>query len=191
MKKFPPVTTFFLAACFSLTAACTQQENNTDEEADPAEMNNKTEITSPEGSGDGELIQNEPKKSFTVQVETLGNSIEDMRYGRDTIRVNANAMVTVELINRAKEPSMVHNIVFIQNDKMEEVAQAALRAGAEEAYVPDLPAVFAGSGLVEPGETTEFTFTAPFQSGEYIFLCTYPGHWQHMNGTFVVEAVAK
>jgi azurin len=184
MKKFPPVHTLFLAACLSLTAACNQQENETTETAAEAEQ---PTTNLPEG----QLIQDEPKKSYKLQVETLCNSMEDMRYSKDTIRVNANAQVTIELLNRADDPAMVHNIVFVQNNRLEEVAQAGMRAGAEEAFVPDHPAVFGGSELVGPGESTEFTFTAPFQSGEYDFGCTYPDHWQEMNGTFIVEAVAE
>lgn len=182
MKKFPPVSILFLAVCFSLTAACNQQESETAEEA------NELSTTQP---GEDQLIQDEPKKSYQLRVETMGNSMEDMRFDKDTIRVNANARVTVELVNRAEDTAMVHNIVFVQKNKQKEVAQAALRAGSEEDYVPDHPAVFAGSELVEPGETTEFTFTAPFQSGEYAFISTYPDQWQQMKGVFIVEPVVK
>lgn len=171
-----------LAACFFLPAACNQQESET-----AAEANEQT-TTLP---GEDQLIQNEPKKSYHLQVEALGNSVEKMRFDPDTIRVNANALVTVELTNRAGDSALVHNIVFVQNNKAEEVVQAALRAGAEEGFVPDHPAVFGGSELVEPGETTEFTFTAPFQSGEYTFISTYPGQWQQMKGVFIVEPVVE
>lgn len=37
-------------------------------------------------------------------------------------------------------------------------------------------AVNATSPMVDPGKSTDFTFTAPSQAGTYDFWCTVPGH---------------
>jgi azurin len=183
MKIFSPATNLLLATFIALTPACNEQRSETSEAEQP------TEVT-PNSPGDGELIEGEAQESVTVRVETPGNSIQDMHYNQEEIRVPANALVTVILVNKAKDPAMIHNIVFARKNNLEQLAKDALRAGTEQNYVPDMPAVFAGSELIQPGETTEFTFTAPFQSGEYAFVCTYPGHWQQMNGRFIVETEA-
>jgi azurin len=39
---------------------------------------------------------------------------------------------------------------------------------------------------LKPGIKEELTFPAP-AAGEYMFICTYPGHWQQMQGTFTVK----
>ena len=127
----------------------------------------------------------------TIYIKTLGNSIQQMRYSTNEIQVKANSRVKVVLENQAVDSAMVHNIVFVKKNSLEKVANRAITAGKEQAFVPDLPAVFSGSELAEPGETVEMFFTAPFQSGKYAFVCTYPGHWQEMNGRLIVEAVAE
>lgn len=129
-------------------------------------------------------------ETIEITIEALGNTVEEMRYSKEEIVVPSNGQMTIELVNRAENPEMIHNIVFIHKNEMEEVALAGLEVGPDKAFVPDLPSVFAGSELVEPGESTEFTFTAPFQSGEYTFVCTVPGHWEKMNGRFIVQPPA-
>lgn len=179
MKIFSPATTLLITAFLGLTA-CNEQRNEASEAEQP------TEVT-PTSQSDGQLIEENAPEAITVRIETLGNSLQEMRYNKEEIRALANARVTVMLENKAEDPSMIHNIVFVRGDNLEQLAKEAQQAGVEGNYVPDVPAVFAGSELVEPGETTEFTFTAPFQSGDYAFVCTYPGHWQQMNGRFIVE----
>ncbi len=188
MKILSPAISLLLTALVALTPACNEPRGETSE-AEQAVTEQPTEVT-PASPGDGQLIDGEAQESVTVRIETLGNSMQDMRYNQEEIRVPANAQVTVVLVNKAEDPAMIHNIVFVQKNSLEEVAKAGIRAGREQNYIPDLPVVFGGSKLVGPGETTEFTFTAPFQSGEYAFVCTYPGHWQQMNGRFIVETDA-
>jgi len=47
----------------------------------------------------------------------------------------------------------------------------------EKAYIPTSPKVLESTQLVQPDETGTLSFTAPKQPGEYVFLCTSPGHW--------------
>lgn len=43
--------------------------------------------------------------------------------------------------------------------------------------------------MVGGGETTEVTFTAPDEPGEYEYLCSFPGHYAAgMKGFLVVKA---
>ena len=41
--------------------------------------------------------------------------------------------------------------------------------------------------IIEPGKSFTIHFTAPAERGEYPYLCTFPGHWQIMNGVMIVE----
>lgn len=173
MKIKPFVYPLIFLLSMSSFSACNEQRSS--EETPAAETENKIPA----------------QKDVTVRIQTLGNSMQEMRYDKEEIRVPANARVKVILENQATDPAMIHNIVFVKKNTLEIVANAAQRAGEEAAYVPDLPVVFGGSPLAQPGETVEFIFTAPAQSGEYAFVCTYPGHWQQMNGRFIVETVAE
>jgi len=46
--------------------------------------------------------------------------------------------------------------------------------------------VLSSTRLVPQGETERLTFRAPQTSGEYVYLCTYPGHWVRMYGVMLV-----
>src|SRR6185295_19318151 len=53
-------------------------------------------------------------------------------------------------------------------------------------YVPDSPRVLHATKLVEPGQQTKLSFTAPSETGDYQYVCTFPGHWRRMVGTLAV-----
>ncbi|SDL16011.1 azurin [Catalinimonas alkaloidigena] len=125
----------------------------------------------------------------TITVRAIGNNMAEMDYDQEEITVPAGAEVTVTLVNEATDASMVHNIVFVEKGKMEGIARAGIQAGQENDWVPDNPVVIAHTKLAKPGESVTVTFTAP-AAGEYEFVCTYPGHWQKMNGKFIVKGNA-
>jgi hypothetical protein len=54
------------------------------------------------------------------------------------------------------------------------------------AYVPDSPLVLQATRLLSGGETERLNFTAPDKPGEYVYLCTFPGHWIRMYGVMLV-----
>ena len=122
-----------------------------------------------------------------VALKAVGNSLEEMAFDQDTIEVKAGSLVRLVLINEGSEQSMIHNVVFTQADKHKLVALAGAKVGAPGNYVPDSEAVIAASPLALPGQTVEMEFTAPLEPGPYGFVCTYPGHWQKMNGVLLVK----
>jgi azurin len=85
---------------------------------------------------------------------------------------------------------MQHNVLVLNEAPSEaiykEVGQAGVQAGASNDYVPDHPAILAATPMSKPGETVSVTFTTPSETGEYGYLCTYPGHWATMRGTMRV-----
>lgn len=112
--------------------------------------------------------------------------MQEMRFDHENITVPAGAKVKVTLINEGDDPTMIHNIVFVQEGTLEVTARAAIAAGPDKEFVPNSPTVIAASPLAQPGETVTFEFDAP-EAGTYEFFCSYPGHWQQMNGKFIVE----
>jgi hypothetical protein len=53
-------------------------------------------------------------------------------------------------------------------------------------FVPDIPEVLQATRLVKQGETARLQFVAPGTPGEYVFVCTFPGHWTRMYGVMLV-----
>jgi azurin len=87
---------------------------------------------------------------------------------------------------------MQHNMLVLRQGTLEAVgaladAMAATPDGAERNYVPPSPDVMAYTPLVDPGKSFTFEFTAPRQTGDYPYVCTFPGHWRVMQGTMTVQ----
>lgn len=80
---------------------------------------------------------------------------------------------------------MKHNIVILKNKNViDEVGKAALSAPN---YLPKNKNILAASAMVGPSESTELIFDVPTEKGEYPFICTFPGHYQVMQGKIVVN----
>jgi azurin len=58
--------------------------------------------------------------------------------------------------------------------------------GAEKNYVPSIPEVLFSTPLINPGKSYKLTFKAPATTGDYPYVCTFPGHWTLMNGIMKV-----
>ena len=86
---------------------------------------------------------------------------------------------------------MQHNFVLGAAGSLTVIGKAADQlatspAGAAQGYVPEIPQVIFATKLLEPGETVTFQFKAPTAAGQYPYVCTFPSHWQVMNGVLNV-----
>ena len=87
---------------------------------------------------------------------------------------------------------MPHNLVIGQPGSLEEIGTEA--AAMPMPTDPDDQALRARirrwcctrPACVKEGETERLGFTAPAKPGEYIFVCTFPGHWVRMYGVMLV-----
>ena len=86
---------------------------------------------------------------------------------------------------------MPHNLVISRPGSLQEVA--ALGGGMPQPtdpsvkpFVPNTPLVLHATRLLQIGDTERLGFTAPAAPGEYIYVCTFPGHWRLMQGTLIV-----
>ncbi|MCF2946657.1 ThuA domain-containing protein [Paraglaciecola aquimarina] len=89
---------------------------------------------------------------------------------------------------------MQHNIVITKPGQKDKVGQAADKLatsanGAELHYVPNIPEVLFATEILDPNSKTTLKFTVPTEPGDYPFICTFPGHWQIMQGVMKVVAV--
>ncbi|MEX0967737.1 MAG: plastocyanin/azurin family copper-binding protein [Bacteroidia bacterium] len=126
------------------------------------------------------------EEEFALIVLAQGENMQEMRYDRDTLRVPAKRKIMLTLRNEATDSFMQHNIVIVRRGSIEEVSIEGARA-AGTSYVPQNSRnVVAFSEVIGPGESTTLAFNAP-KPGTYEFVCTYPGHWQAMQGIFIVE----
>jgi len=132
------------------------------------------------------------EETTTVQSSTMSNNVilnsnDQMKFDKKIIRVNANQKVTLTLNHNGRFPasSMGHNFVLIKKDV--DVNEYALRAaGARNSeYIPEGDNEIAYTKMLGGGESDTITFDAP-EPGTYVFICSFPGHYQLMMGEFIV-----
>jgi len=87
---------------------------------------------------------------------------------------------------------MPHNVVLVKKGKLEHIGQLAFSMlndpkAIDKHYTPDSPDVIGNTYIVQPGGEHILHFTAPEEAGDHHFVCTFPGHWMTMNGTFRVS----
>ena len=93
------------------------------------------------------------------QIEITGD--DTIKFNITEIRAKPGERLSVTLINKGKTPkfSMGHNWILL-----------------------------AATKLLGPAEQDTVTFNAPTAPGRYVFLCSFPGHYQvGMHGVLIVE----
>lgn len=150
------------------------------------------ETTEPAGS---DMMKEEPAYDATkidpaapvaeITLKAVGNTMADMGYDQKELRVKAGSTVHLQLINTGTDPSMLHNFVLIEEGTADKVGPEGMKAGTDKDYVPAMRQVLVATHMTPPGGKSEITFPAPAK-GSYDFICTYPGHYQKMNGKFIV-----
>ena len=130
-------------------------------------------------------------RALGVQVVRMQSVPEQMLFDLKWFAVQAGKSVQIVFAN---PDAMPHNLVIGQPGSLQEVgtkgAVTPLPAdpadGNVKPYVPDTPLVLYATRLVNGGETERLTFTAPATPGEYVYLCTFPGHFVRMYGVMLV-----
>ena len=54
-------------------------------------------------------------------------------------------------------------------------------------YAPKMPEVRWVIPVIDPDQEESIYFYAPRRKGDYPYMCTFPGHWQAMQGVLRVE----
>lgn len=123
-------------------------------------------------------------------VAITGNDL--MKFNVTEIRAKAGEGLAVTLTNEGTVPkfSMGHNWVLLAADTDVDAFVAATSSAAATDYVPPEFAdkVLAATKLLGPKEADTASFYAPKTPGQYVFLCSFPGHYQvGMHGVLIVE----
>jgi azurin len=117
---------------------------------------------------------------------------DQMQFDKKVIEAKAGEVLKVKLtaVSSMAKTEMAHNFVLLAKDaKVDSFAMAAAMARADN-YIPKQKAkeILASTGLAGGGETVEVTFTVPKEPGEYVYLCTFPGHYVGgMKGKLIVK----
>ncbi len=121
-------------------------------------------------------------------VEITGNDL--MQYNIKEFTVAAGSKVTLVFKHVGKLPkeAMGHNVVILKQgvdvDKFAQESIAAMATG----FIPASRKgdIVAHTEMVGGGKETTVTFTAP-AAGQYVYICTFPGHYAIMRGVMTVK----
>jgi glucose/arabinose dehydrogenase/azurin len=128
-------------------------------------------------------------REMRVPIFVLRTVREQMRY--DTPRIVVEAGKPLEIILENAD-FMPHNLAIVRPGTREKVANLAAVMKPEEldsrgrAYMPNTQDILAATKLLEAGQRTRLSLTAPEEAGTYEYVCTYPNHWMVMWGQMIV-----
>lgn len=115
---------------------------------------------------------------------------ERMLFDVETIEAKRNQPIRLEFLNPDATP---HNLVLVQPGSLEEIGTAAnLMAADPEAaksgqFIPSSKKIIVHTKMLKQGDSEILRFKAPDKSGEYPYLCSFPGHWTIMKGKLIVK----
>jgi azurin len=115
-----------------------------------------------------------------------------MKFSVTEIRAKPGETLSVTLVNIGTMPkfSMGHNWVLLkpQADPNTFVAEGAQAATTDYIAQNRKGDILAHTKLLGPKERDTVTFQAPKEPGRYVYLCSFPGHYQvGMKGELIIE----
>lgn len=149
------------------------------------------------GASGNPAVSSSSGGSATVQSPASGRAVEitandTMKFSVTEIRAKRGEPLSITLVNVGTTPkfSMGHNWVLLtKNANVDAFANEAMTAAATD-YIPasQKGSILAHTKLLGPKEKDTVTFNAPAEPGRYVFLCSFPGHYQvGMKGELIVE----
>ncbi|OAN59675.1 azurin [Balneola sp. EhC07] len=124
-----------------------------------------------------------------VATEITVEANDRMQFDTKEISVKAGEKITLTLKHVGKLPkqAMGHNWVLLKEGVVvKDFAMEAMKAKDNDYLPKDSKDIIVATELLGGGETDTITFEAPAK-GTYTFICTFPGHYGIMQGTFVVS----
>ncbi len=122
-----------------------------------------------------------------ANVVITGDDLMKFNKTEITIKSGQKVKLTLRHIGKMDIKIMGHNFVLLKkNVDLVSFATKAVVATDNE-YIPkDSQDIIAHTKLIGGGQTTTIEFDAP-EVGVYEFLCSFPGHYAMMRGSFIVE----
>jgi putative membrane-bound dehydrogenase-like protein len=130
-----------------------------------------------------------PAKVGKVDKVIIVKVVKDiMKFDKQLITAKAGTTVQIVLQN---PDFMQHNFVLAKPGTLDKVGAAADHLaqdpnGAKMNYVPKIPEVLKATPLINPAGKYTLTFKVPEVTGDYPYVCTFPGHWRIMRGVMRV-----
>ena len=116
---------------------------------------------------------------------------DNMKYDKDVLEAKAGQKVTLIFKHTGKmtKQQMGHDFVLLKVGADITAFGQAAAANKDHDKIPadQVDNVIAHTDMIGGGETTQIEFTAPTTPGNYPYVCSFPGHYATMQGTFIVD----
>lgn len=124
----------------------------------------------------------------TVYIEGL----DQLRYSVEKIEASPGEQIqiTLKTISNLPANQMAHNWVLLKkNANASKFINEGLDDKANDYIDPDYEKfAILGTTMLAGGEKETLNFRAPEEKGEYLYVCTFPGHFQAgMKGKLIVK----
>ncbi|QRR03613.1 azurin [Dyadobacter sandarakinus] len=131
-------------------------------------------------------VVNDVKQTKTIVIK----GTDAMQFDLKEIKVKAGQKVKLTLTHAGKlaKAAMGHNWVLLKPGVDIAAFGSKAAAARESEYIPKSEEgnIIAHTKLVGGGESDTVEFTAPAK-GTYTYICSFPGHYALMKGSFIVE----
>jgi len=107
-----------------------------------------------------------------------------------TVEPGEKIRIVLETQSTLPASAMAHNWILLTMDSDPQAFANTAQKARDSEYLPSdlMNEVITHVPLTAGGETNEITFTAPEETGDYEYLCSFPGHFSAgMRGTLNVE----
>ena len=115
---------------------------------------------------------------------------DQMKFNKTEIRVKAGQKIklTLKHVGKMDKAVMGHNWALLVKDANVAAVGNAAAMEADNDYIPAAMTdqIIVHTKMLGGGESDTIEFDAP-EPGTYTFMCTFPGHYALMKGTFIVE----
>ncbi len=124
---------------------------------------------------------------LAVRIVHINAVFDQMRFDQPYFVVQCGEKFQLVFRNQDMMP---HNLVITKPGELREIGIAASQLTPSSStriqYVPDSDKILSATELLPPRAESRLMMTAPWQPGQYPFVCTFPGHWYRMYGVMLV-----
>jgi putative membrane-bound dehydrogenase-like protein len=124
-----------------------------------------------------------------VPVVRIGTVKHQLKFDKTEFTVEAGKEIEIIFENSDTLP---HNLLLAHPGALEEVGALADKMalqpdGMSKHFIPDSPKVLKSTKLLQEGNSETLKIKAPETKGDYLYICTFPGHWRTMYGKMIVK----
>ena len=126
--------------------------------------------------------------AFAEDCKIVISGSDMMRFDTKEIIIHGNCekfVITLKHSGNLPINAMGHNIVFLETKNLQKiVSKINMSHGIENGFLPEMEEILSKSKMIGGGQETtiELDLNVFNRGAEYMFICSFPGHFALMQG---------